>query len=97
MYDKLHYLNYKDNIYRSQLKRELLNYIYKSCYTDIRIKVKYRFLLINKFIKYLKLNKIRSRCIFTGRSRFVFKYFHLNRNSLKFFSSFGYISGFKKY
>jgi ribosomal protein S14 len=97
MYDKLHYLNYKDNIYRSQIKRELIIYIYKSCCIDIRIKTKYRFLIINKFVKFLKLNKIKSRCIITGRSRFVFKYFHLNRNSLKFYSSFGYISGFKKY
>jgi ribosomal protein S14 len=98
MLDNLHYLNYKDNRLRNiLLKNELLLNLYKSCLFDLRIKLKYRFYIKNKCIKYNKVSKIHSRCVFSGRSRFVFKYYHLNRNSLKFFSAFGYISGFKKY
>jgi len=100
MYDKLNYLNYKDSKLRQTIRgKELIVLLLKNCVLDIRLYYKYRFFLTNFFLNKTKaqFTKIRSRCFYTGRSRFVFKYFNLNRNSLKYFSSFGYISGFRKY
>ena len=98
--DTLHYLNYKDKklrklFYRKELKLLLL----KSSFFDIRIKYSCRFLLKNKsFSPLATLNtRIKSRCLHSGRNRFIFKYFRLNRASLKHYSSFGYISGFQKW
>lgn len=98
--DTIHYLNKRDVQYRNQYPiKELKIILLKSFIFDFRIKFSYRFILKNKqLVKLLKKNiRIRNRCILTGKSRFIFSYFHLNRSSLKLYSSFGFISGLQKW
>lgn len=98
--DSLHYLNFKDRGFRSKTyRRELKKYLLKTLYVDRRLSFNLRFFLKNYFlINYSRyINRLRARCLFTGKSRFVFRYFRLNRSSLKLYSSFGFISGFRKW
>lgn len=98
--DSLHYLNFKDEVLRKKVyKKELKRLLLKTLYFDQRLLFNLRFCLKNYFlITYSKrINSIRSRCLLTGKTRFVFRYFRLNRSSLKLYTSFGFISGFRKW
>jgi ribosomal protein S14 len=99
--DSLHYLNFKDQCIRKKCyKKELKLNLLKTLYLDKRLTFKLRYFLKNYllilFNRRLSM-KIHSRCLLTGKSRFVFRYFRLNRSSLKLYSSFGFISGFRKW
>ena len=85
---------YKKNI--NQLTELKINLI-KMFLIDKRLAYNLKYILK---IKYLSLygksiNRYKSLCILSGKSRFMFKYFNLNRSMLKFHLSFGLISGFK--
>jgi ribosomal protein S14 len=98
--DSLHYLNKKDYILKKKFYlNELQKIILKNFIYDLRIKLKFRFILKNFKLNF-KLNnicKLHQHCLFTGKTRFIFSYFNLNRSSLKFYSSYGFISGFSKW
>ena len=100
----LHYLNYKDSKKRKLFfKKEFFINLFKSCSCDSRLLYKTRFLLKSKiFYSSLKISKfnlirIRNRCVFTGRTRFVFRRFCLARMPIKFMISKGYGSGFRHF
>lgn len=62
---------------------------------------------INEYVRYkafLKLTKtkknsvtfIKNRCIYTGRSRSVYRFFRISRILLKYLSSQGYLPGIQR-
>lgn len=80
---------------RNELKIKLI----KSLIKDVRVMYKYRFFLKIKFLQlYGRYSLIhRNRCLLTGRTRFIFTFFNLNRASLKFYMSFGHVVGFRRW
>lgn len=99
--DSLNYLNYRDNLSRKRFyNREYFALFVKSFLVDNRLKFNFRFFIRFSLFskKRIMCNKVkmRNRCLFTGRSRFVLRYFRLSRASFRDLSSIGFISGLKK-
>lgn len=98
---KLHYLNKRDFLERQKFFREEYKYVFlKSIFKDKRVDFKIRFILRGRFIYYkydYSRVKIRSRCLLTGRNRFVLRYCKLSRMSFRNQASNGLLCGFKKY
>lgn len=96
---QLNYLNYKDNLRRKVFLRDekFTNFI-RLFIVDKRIKFPIRFFI--RFVFFYKRrsmrSKIRNRCLLTGRSRFVLRYFRLSRASFRDVASFGFLSGVRK-
>lgn len=96
---KVNYLNYRDNINRKNYyKTEISRFFFKTFVSDKRLKFNVRFFVRFAFLYRRKcaLVKIRNRCLLTGRSRFVLRYFRLSRASFRDLARFGFISGIKK-
>jgi len=101
--------NFLDTAVISRIKDEKLRYLFysnelkikfiKMLILDKRINYNVKFLIKNKYLNLygLKTNSIRNYCILSGKSRFIFTFFNLNRSSLKFYLSFGYFSGFRRW
>jgi small subunit ribosomal protein S14 len=98
--DKLHYSNFKDKSYRFNfLKVELKRNLLKNLCVDVRLGLRIRFFIKNMKLNSIKIKSIsflRSRCIITGRARFVLKFIKFSRQTFRGLASFGYMSGFKK-
>jgi ribosomal protein S14 len=99
------YMNHKDSIlFRKNLSgKEGLSKFLSSIRFDTRFSLKFRYFLFSKlrssrskFLKGFKLTRPRSRCIVSGRTRFVFRYFKMARFSVRMNMVAGQISGFKK-
>jgi len=98
--DNLNYANYKDSQLRLKYwNREVKIKLIKTLLIDLRISYQLKYLIKLKYLdQFGKLSlRIRNHCLLTGKTRFVFKFFNLNRSSLKYFLSFGFISGFRRW
>lgn len=96
---KLNYLNYKDNLRRQLfLRDEKFNKFIRLFIVDKRVKFSIRFFIRFVFVykRRAMKSKIRNRCLLTGRSRFILRYFRLSRASFRDLASFGFLSGVKK-
>lgn len=90
--------NYKDSILRKNvIKYENKRIALKTIQNSYLINLK------NKFLASLQLtnikiypNKIRNRCILTGRSRGVYNYFKISRIMIKNLATQGLLLGVKK-
>lgn len=89
------YLNYKFLI-KSELKKNVLNFLKKNFLLNLKIRQKST-LLLNKNFKKNNKNKIKLFCLFTGRTKFVLKKIKISRLFFKKYSNRGYQIGiFKK-
>lgn len=98
--DQSHFLNYKDlKIRKFYNKNELNRSLLKMLICDLRNRFNVRFFLKNGLFnrKNRYNHRYHNRCRITGKPRFVFNYFNLNRSTLKNYASFGLVSGLRKY
>lgn len=52
-------------------------------------------IFFNRFLKNYSKTKLNRRCIFTKRSRSIYRPYNLSRCTLKYFLKFGFLPGFK--
>lgn len=72
---------------------------FKSVISNLKIKPKIRMLLSKRLIYFSKkgvISNIKNRCLFTGRSRGIYKICKLSRITFKNEVSTGNLTGFKK-
>lgn len=96
----VHYLNYFDNKRRKGHGHcEFKLNVYKSFFFDKRVKFSIRFITRSRIFYYKKYKSIcfiRNRCLMTGRTRFILRYFGLSRMSFKNRASVGFLTGVKR-
>jgi len=94
-YKQLKDLKYRRKFYFYEIKIKCIRMLI----SDKRLSYNLKFLIKNKYLNFygLRSNCFRNYCLLNSRSRFVFTFFNLNRSSLKFYLSFGYVSGFRRW
>jgi small subunit ribosomal protein S14 len=94
------YLVPKDKIKRFLYnKGELRRIILKTLFTDQRLEPKVRLLYFRKlanFDRNASRVRVRNRCIVTGRSHGLHRYFRLSRFQLKRLANEGFLVGIEK-
>ncbi len=94
------YLNYKDNLYRKKFELfETERLRYKSLSRNYILPPSIRFFYKNRLSSLLKnssMVKIRNRCKIVCRGQSVYRFFRLNRATLKSFVGSNFLFGIRK-
>lgn len=87
--------NVRQKFFRVELRKKLLKSLLASSFFDFSDKI-YFFQLFQRYNLYSSISFQRGSCIFTGRSKSVFRMFKLYRHQAKAFASNGLIAGLRK-
>jgi small subunit ribosomal protein S14 len=94
------YLSYKDRLRRKfYFKTELERYRLRSICSNERISAVVRSLYalrLHQFSKNSSKCRIKNRCLVTGRGQSVYRFFRLNRSTIREFFAQDMLNGIKK-
>ena len=81
------------------VKNEVKRMFFKIFFNDLQINIEMRLFFyyqFNLFVRKAAVSRIRNLCLFTGRSRAVFRVFGVYRSVLKNLITTGFLSGIRK-